>query len=207
MKKEHVSELLRPYVALDEKSLGNVSKYIDLLLKWNARINLTAIRQPEEIVTRHFGESFFAAKLLSPTQDDTVIDLGSGAGFPGLPLAMIYPKAKVVLIESNSKKAAFLNAVVSELGLSDVQVFNRRGEEHPGGADLVTMRAVEKFEKALLLAIQLAERGGRIGLLIGNGQIETVQMCGKDVDWAAPTAIPGGNSRVLLTGIKRVTVE
>jgi len=207
MKNESIAELLRPYAELDEKSLRGVSKYIDLLLKWNARINLTAIRKPEEIVTRHFGESFFAAKLLTLAQGDTVIDLGSGAGFPGLPVAMLYPEAKVVLIESNGKKAAFLSAVVAELGLGNVQVFNRRAEEHPGRADVVTMRAVEKFDKALPLAVGLARGGGGVGLLIGTGQIATAQSCAKDVNWAAPTAIPGGNSRVLLAGIKKVTVE
>src|SRR5215469_9592234 len=122
MKNEDIAELLRPYAELDERSLRGISKYIDLLLKWNARINLTAIRKPEEIITRHFGESLYAAKLLAPEQGETVIDLGSGAGFPGLPLAMINPQANVVLIESNGKKAAFLNAVVAELGLGNVQV-------------------------------------------------------------------------------------
>jgi len=112
-----IAHLLGPFVELEKSQLGNISIYIDLLLKWNARINLTAVRNPEEIVTRHFGESFFAAQLLLPSGlEGAVIDLGSGAGFPGLPLAMFAPAIQVTLIESNHRKAAFLNEVILPLG-------------------------------------------------------------------------------------------
>src|SRR5438270_2957358 len=145
-----IDRLLQPYTKLDEQQLRLTSIYIDLLLKWNARINLTAVRDAEEIVTRHFGESFCAAGILrSQAVPQNAIDLGSGAGFPGIPLAISMPHIQVTLIESNQKKSTFLREVISALKLKNVAVFSGRGEDYPDQADLVTMRAVERFEKAL----------------------------------------------------------
>jgi 16S rRNA (guanine527-N7)-methyltransferase len=203
-----IAELLQPYAALDQRRLDQVSRYLDLLLKWNARMNLTAVREPKEIVARHFGESFFAAdKLLERDRELTVIDLGSGAGFPGLPLAIFAPWAQVTLIESSSKKSAFLNEVISALQLSNAKVFARRAEDYPGDAGLVTMRAVEKFTEALPMAMRLVRFEGRLGLMIGAAQVEQAKKLLPDVEWTGPVTVPGGHSRVLAVGTKRVTVE
>ena len=111
-----IAQLLQPFIQLDEMRLCAISTYIDLLLKWNARINLTAIRDPNEIVQRHFGESFFAAKyLLAQKRPQTAIDLGSGAGFPGVPFALLAPDVRVTLIESQQKKATFLKELIRVL--------------------------------------------------------------------------------------------
>jgi 16S rRNA (guanine527-N7)-methyltransferase len=151
-----IAALLRPFAELDQTVLEQTSIYIDLLIKWNARVNLTAVREPAEIVQRHFGESFFAAAhLLGSEAKESVIDLGSGAGFPGLPIAMLRPLAHVTLIESNGKKAAFLNEVIRTLKLGNTTVFKERAETYPGTADLVTMRAVEGFSNAARLALKL----------------------------------------------------
>lgn len=203
-----IAELLRPYAALDARQLAYISIYIDLVSKWNARINLTAVRRPEEIVTRHFGESFFTGQqLLGPdTVVNTIIDLGSGAGFPGLPMALLAPRARVILIESSGKKAAFLNEVIRTLDLSNAQVFLGRGEDYPGMASLVMMRAVEKFEKAIDLAATLVEPGGRLALMIGRDQIGMTLAQASDLAWKRQIAIPGGHSRILLVGTKSVKV-
>src|ERR1700678_3008771 len=97
-----IATLLAPYLAPPPEILPKLSFYLDLLLKWNARTNLTAIRDPEEIVRRHFGESLFAAQHLSPSTS-TLLDLGSGAGFPGLPIALLHPEIAVTLAESQNK--------------------------------------------------------------------------------------------------------
>jgi len=205
-----IAQLLHPFVALEECHLSSISTYIDLLLKWNARINLTAVRDPEEIVTRHFGESLFAAQLLLPRgrqgneRVETVIDLGSGAGFPGLPLAMFAPAAQITLIESNHRKAAFLKEVIFALGLKNAKVFSQRAEVYPDKADLVTMRAVEKFEKSLSVAIGLVTQTGRVALMIGLSQASQAKELTRDVTWAEPVAVPGGHSRILLVGTRRV---
>ena len=202
-----IARLLRPYVELTERQLAQTSTYIDVLLKWNARVNLTSVREPAAIVTRHFGESFFAAKsLVSVDWTGAAVDVGSGAGFPGIPLAMYAPEAKVTLIESQGKKAAFLNEVIHALGLSQVKVFSRRAEEYAGSADLVTMRAVEKFERALPEACRLVAPGGCLALMIGDAQIGRAIGLLSGLKWDKPIAVPGSERRVLLTGTRMVTV-
>ena len=205
---ETIARLLVPYAKLDEQRLRLISIYIDILLKWNARINLTAVRAPEEMVTRHFGESFFAAELLkSNGMPETAIDLGSGAGFPGIPLAISMPDTRVTLIESNQKKATFLREVSLALGLKNVSIFAGRGEEYTSRAGLVTMRAVERFENALPTAIALAEPGGRVMAMIGAGQVAQARELGQGVEWAHPIIVPGGHSRTMLVGTRNAKVE
>ncbi len=202
-----IARLLDPYARLDEPRLRLISTYIDLLLKWNARINLTAVRDPEEIVARHFGESFFAAEILraqAPVQRG--IDLGSGAGFPGIPIAMSMPDAGFVLIESQQKKATFLKEVIFALGLRNISVFAGRAEDYPKPADLITMRAVERFEKTLPTATQLAQPRGRIALMIGAAQVSQANELAKDIKWQQPIHVPGGHSRILLVGTKEIKV-
>jgi 16S rRNA (guanine527-N7)-methyltransferase len=203
-----IAQLLQPYIQLDESRLISISKYIDLLRKWNARINLTAVRAPEEMVQRHFGESFFAANhVLAERSVEKVIDLGSGAGFPGVPFAMLAPEAHVTLIESNQKKATFLRELLFQLNLKNAQVFAGRGEKYGQTADVVTMRAVESFGLALPLALKLTEPKGRIALMIGSSQIHATISLGMQIDWSEPVPVPGGHSRVLLVGTKAVQVE
>lgn len=208
MEIDQIAAWLRPFGEFDVERLKQTLTYINLLMKWNARVNLTAVRDPAEIVQRHFGESFFAANhLLAAEAIESVIDLGSGAGFPGLPIAMLRPKAKVTLIESHGKKAAFLNEVVRTLKLSNAVVFNQRAEAYSGTAHLVTMRAVESFSKAGLLALKLISEGGRLALMIGASQILEARALDSRIEWQDPVAVPGGHSRVLLVGTKPITVE
>lgn len=202
-----IDRLLQPFAKLDQQQLSQTSIYIDLLWRWNARINLTAVRDPQEIVTRHFGESFFVAGIVRDRAPCTLIDLGSGAGFPGVPVAMLLPEARITLIEANQKKATFLREVSFALKLGNVSVFAGRAERYGGRAELVTMRAVEKFEQAFSVALSLVEQGGEIGLMIGASQVEKAQGLGRDVAWGKAIAIPSGHSRVFLAGIKDAKVE
>ncbi|HEV8493796.1 MAG TPA: 16S rRNA (guanine(527)-N(7))-methyltransferase RsmG [Candidatus Angelobacter sp.] len=200
--------MLQPFIQLDEMRLAAISKYIDLLIKWNARINLTAIRAPEEIVQRHFGESLFAAShLLAEKSVKTAIDLGSGAGFPGVPFALLAPEVEITLIESSQKKSTFLKESIYLLGLKNVKVFSGRAESYSLTADLVTLRAVEKFEEILPVALKLISPGGRLALLIGTSQIDLAKSLLAGVQWQEPLVIPSGHSRVLLVGTKMVKVE
>jgi 16S rRNA (guanine527-N7)-methyltransferase len=204
-----IARLLRPFIELDQKQLVQTSDYLDLLLKWNAKINLTSVRAPEEIITRHFGESFFAANRLLPPSgaSQTVIDLGSGAGFPGLPLAMLAPTAQVTLLDSNARKAAFLNEAIHTLGLTNVKTVCQRGEDYPHQVDLVTMRAVDRFESALPVAVALVREGGRLALMVGAAQVSVSEVRSAGMNWQAPFLVPGSHSRVLLVGTKTVKVE
>jgi 16S rRNA (guanine527-N7)-methyltransferase len=200
--------LLEPFADLDEQRLFLISKYIDLLLKWNARINLTAVRVPEEMVQRHFGESLFAARrLLSGGMAQHAVDVGSGAGFPGVPIALLAPSLRVTLVESSQKKATFLRELIRTLDLKNVEVFNDRAERYAHVADLVTMRAVETFDKALGVAARLVQSRGRIALMIGSSQVSEGKGLLPTMEWEEPIAVPGGHSRILLVGTKVVKVE
>ena len=172
-------------------------------MRWNERINLTAIRSAEQIVTRHFGESLFAARhLLASDQQAEVADLGSGAGFPGLPLKIVRPSASVALIESQNKKATFLREVIRALKLTGVHVIAERAETLAREFDLVTMRAVEHFERALPVAAGLVRPGGRLAVLIGAEQAATAQAILSDLHWQTSIAIPQSTARVLLAATK-----
>ena len=162
MQPAEITAALSPFTThLSPAQLQQTSAYLDLLLKWNARINLTSVRDPQEILTRHFGESFFLAHQLfsdepmNRSSDEPIIfDLGSGAGFPGLPLAIYAPYAKISLLESQNKKATFLKEVARALTLTNVNVFSGRAETYaaearkrywPAAADVVTLRAAGRL--------------------------------------------------------------
>ena len=177
--------------------------YVDILLRWNRRINLTAIRDPQDIITRHFGESLFAAKHLFPhhevAQAATVADVGSGGGFPGIPIKLWAPDISLTLIESNQKKATFLREVARALTLTNINVQNGRAESIPQGAfDVVTLRAVERFDAVLPAAAALLKPRGRLALLIGSAQLSRAHSILPDHQFLAPIPIPLSEAKILL---------
>jgi len=241
-----IAALLQPYLAgltLPPGIYGQLDTYLDLLLRWNAKINLTAIREPEAIVTRHFGESLFTAGALfgdrgcptpgapsnpsfglggledaqsnpgAPSNPSlglggirdaqstctTLADLGSGAGFPGLPIKLAFAELHVTLIESQNKKATFLREVIRALGLQHVEVYNGRAEHWGRQADVVTLRAVEKFERILPAAAELVAPRGRLCLLVG-GSFDPSTLHLAAMDWQAPINLPASEGRKLLVG-------
>jgi 16S rRNA (guanine527-N7)-methyltransferase len=161
-----IAALLAPYLSTPAPAAiyTQLSTYLDLLLKWNARTNLTAIRDPQEIVLRHFGESLFVAQHLSPCI--TLLDFGSGAGFPGLPIQILRPEIAVVLAESQNKKATFLREVVRTLGLK-TEIWAARVETMPPTRlfDTITMRAVDDMAVALPAAAARIAPGGQLAIL------------------------------------------
>ena len=225
---------------LSATQLQSISTYIDLLLRWHARINLTAIRNPEEIVTRHFGESLFAARHLfpfhpvsssvsgarpersrrvvkgldsasarevlararSPKPEARLADLGSGAGFPGLPIKLWAPDIALTLIESNHKKAAFLREVTRALTLTGVDIQSARAETlAPATFDVVTLRAVERFSSILPIAAALLASSGRLALLIASSQLGQAHSTLPHLHWQPPIPIPQSKSRLLVVGL------
>ncbi len=207
MTTSRIAELLAAYLEgthASDQMLGLIQLYLDLLLRWNVKLNLTAVRHPEEIVTRHFGESLFCARQLFPSRDSNsrLIDIGSGAGFPGLPLKLWVPSLELTCIESNYRKATFLKEVVRALSLSSVSVRSERAETISDEADLVTFRAVENFERVLPTSAKLVKRGGRIGMLIGEAQVELAHSLLPELHWLDPAPIPSSRNRVVLIGEK-----
>jgi 16S rRNA (guanine527-N7)-methyltransferase len=205
MTPDRIAELLLPFLPVSSFSsnqLNSVAVYLDLLVKWNSKINLTAIRDPEEIITRHFGESFFAAQKLFPAGASTTvaIDIGTGAGFPGLPIKLWATSLEMTLVESNQRKATFLREVIRALHLESTSVLTERAETVSVRADLVTLRAVEHFEHVLQTARSLAKPGGRLAILIGSAQVEAAHSSLAKVEWRDAVPIPNSRHRVLLVG-------
>lgn len=153
---EHLIEGAEEFdLLLTPEQLAQFSRYQSLLLEWNERINLTALRTPREIQTRHFLDSLTCSFVTGDLNQSSLIDVGSGAGFPGLPLKLIYPGLQLVLLESVRKKAAFLELAVSELGLENVLVISERAEvlghnpAHRARYDWAAARAVAHLSPLL----------------------------------------------------------
>jgi 16S rRNA (guanine527-N7)-methyltransferase len=202
---------------LSEVQLQSISTYMDTLLRWNARINLTAIRDHDEIITRHFGESLFAARYLFPTPDaggqrpiakNNLLDIGSGAGFPGIPIKIWAPHIHLTLVESSQKKATFLREVCRSITLMDVDVLSKRAEDlAPDRADIITLRAVERFDSVLPTAVRLARSSGRIGLLIGKEQEHRATALGPEIHWRPGVPIPLSSNRIVMIGERDRSAE
>jgi len=244
-----IAELLQPFLSnpchsepgprpggepasLSATQLQSISTYIDILQHWNARINLTAIRNEEEIVTRHFGESLFAAIHLfpkvypvssvasvvkdfdvdlaearSPKAEARLADLGSGAGFPGIPIKLWAPNIALTLIESNHKKATFLREVARSLTLMNINIQTARAETLPPSTfDTVTLRAVERLPEILPTAANLLAPQGRLSLLLSSPQLQATRSTLPHLRWRTPIPIPQSQSRILLVGTKEPTV-
>lgn len=194
--------LLAPFVSdaeLDDAIITSINTHLDLLVRWNQRMNLTAVRSPQEMVTRHFGESLFAAShLLSRDSTQEVFDLGSGAGFPGLPLKYWAPGVQMTLIEGHGKKATFLREVGRALNLPRLTVLNARAESLSQRATLVVMRAVEKFDQILPAAAKLVAPIGRLAVLIGEEQHKRALSL-LPTGESTSLELPQANQRILLT--------
>lgn len=175
--------------------------YLELLLRWNKKIALTAIRTPEEIVRRHFVECAFVAQHL-PMGIKTLLDFGSGAGFPGIPIAICRPEIQVTLAESHLKKAAFLEEAVRLLSLSS-EVYGRRVEIMPEtrSFDAVALRAVDKMQRALLAA---RPRAAEYLILLTTEQAQAIhENLVNDFTWRKPLPLPYGNQSILLIGSRK----
>lgn len=190
-------------LTLDEQQVLQIQQYMKILLAWNEKINLTAIRDPLDILYRHFCESMYAA-ISVPMETGRLADVGSGAGFPGIPLKMIRPDLQVFLIESNIKKATFLAEVIRELELKDTQVIVSRYEElgeQVAPLDFVCSRALGEFVPFLEWAHseQLATK--QVILWLGARDLPEVQKV-HSWNWHEPIQVPHSLRRLLLVGSK-----
>ena len=168
---------------LDPATTAQFETYCGLLLRWNARTNLTAIRDKEGILRRHFVESIAAARSL-PAVTGTLLDFGSGAGFPGIPIALCQPSLQVTLAESQGKKAAFLREAIRTLGI-EVPVYSGRAETIGKAFDVVILRAVDKMEAAIPLAASLVSPGKWLAILTTTGTQSAMQAAaGSEFTWA-----------------------
>jgi 16S rRNA (guanine527-N7)-methyltransferase len=185
--------------ALDPVISGKFEAYLALIVRWNARMNLTAVREENGIIERHFVECIACAHAL-PQGITNLLDFGSGAGFPGIPIALCRPEIAVTLAESQGKKSAFLREAVRVLELA-ATVHSGRAEEIVGQFDCVTLRAVDRMDVAIAAAGQLVRRGGWIGPMTTNATLAKVKTAaGGGFEWLAPMHLPGSEDRLLVLG-------
>jgi 16S rRNA (guanine527-N7)-methyltransferase len=190
-------------LAVNDQQVLQIQQYIKILLQWNEKINLTAIRDPLEILNRHFCESMYAAVAVS-MENGRLADVGSGGGFPGIPLKIIRPDLQVFLIESNIKKATFLAEVIRELGLTDTRVMVSRYEElgeEVAPLDFACSRALGEFSAFLEWARSDQIAAKQVILWIGARDLAEIQKV-RTWEWREPIPVPNSLRRLLLAGTK-----
>lgn len=189
-------------IRVSESFAKRAQEYMSLLLRWNRKVSLTSIREPEQILARHFGESLFGA-LTAGIEAGDLLDVGSGAGFPALPIAMHFAEIREILLEPNVKKAAFLSEVCRALNLAErVKVLRARLETYSEGEanfDFVTSRAVRVTPAFLERCRHFLRPEGKLVLWLGQEDMELVR---KDPNWIWSEAakIPGSERRFVVWG-------
>ena len=177
---ELLRDRLQRVCVLSPEQVGQLLGHYELLLRWNKRLNLTSVRSEEEVVERHYCESLFLGVHLPPGPL-SLVDLGSGAGFPGVPVAVLRPDCTVTLVESHQRKAVFLKEASREL--RNVRVISRRAED-----------IGERFDWAMSRAVRFEEIGAVLGKLASNVAILTSESGLKKFE---TLKLPWGDSRLL----------
>ena len=196
---DRADEIARRFLSLGMEAPSNLESqrlgaYLDLLLRWNAKMNLTSVREPGEIIDRHFAECVFAARSL-PEEIATLLDFGSGAGFPGIPIAVCHPGIHVVLGECQAKKAVFLREALRSLEIPG-EVYSGRIESMPTGRlfDAVCMRAVDKMAEAIGVA---RPRARKYLILLAGQDAGKLKELAPEFQWKVPAVLPGRNGLLL----------
>ena len=199
-----IESALRPYGVATTPALRDaIRAYVELLLRWNQKIALTTITDPTEIVRLHFGESMFAVNDV-PIRHGRLADVGTGAGFPAIPIRMAVPELECVLIESNQKKATFLAEVVRTLKLDRIQIFRGRMETYPISAqkfDFATSRALGMHQAFLDWSANQLNSSGSVIYWIGDEDGAKIAK-NTEWNWRALSRIPDSKNRSLLIGSK-----
>jgi 16S rRNA (guanine527-N7)-methyltransferase len=195
---------------LDDPTVGKFEAYLSLFVRWNQRINLSSLREEDEILSRHFIESIVVARSL-PRQITTLLDFGSGGGLPGIPIALCRPPTyrdpiAVTLAESQGKKAAFLQEAIRVLGIN-AKVHADRAEVLRTVFDCVVLRAVEKMPEAVAAAVGLVAPQGWLALMTTDSHIDELKAAaGPHFRWDSPIRLPGSEFRILALG-QRVNAQ
>jgi 16S rRNA (guanine527-N7)-methyltransferase len=205
----NIAEELQPYgVKPNEVLSSQIRSYVEMLLVWNRKMSLTAVTDPVEIIRFHFGESIFALTA-GAISDGRLADVGSGAGFPGLPIRLARPSINLTMIESNIKKCTFLREVSRKLRIDgDVRVLNSRMEDvaTPSPSederfDFISARAVGDFDALLAFARKFLAEKGRLVLWIGQEDAEMLAKVHSVLwEWSGPILVPNSSRRNLLSG-------
>jgi 16S rRNA (guanine527-N7)-methyltransferase len=210
-------ELEKQGLSLTDRSLAQFETYFELLIDWNQRMNLTAITDREGVMEKHFYDSLTPAFFADFSAVSKLIDIGAGAGFPSLPIKILFPHIKVTIVDSLNKRIHFLQELTQTLGLSDVTCIHGRAEEVAQKPDfrekypLVMARAVARLPVLLELCLPFVQVGGEfIALKGGSGEEEVkegkkaLHLLGGEIERLENLRLPSEDSKRTLIWIKKV---
>ena len=202
---------------LTEDQISAFNKYYELLYEWNKKINLTAITEPKDVAIKHMVDSLSCFKADLFKENISLIDVGTGAGFPGLPLKIFYPSLKLTLLDSLNKRVKFLQLVVDELGLKDVEVIHARSEEAARNKkyrekfDLATARAVARLPIICEYCLPFVKDGGTFIALKGRHEEEVatpaqmaIKVLGGEISDIMPVKLPEIDDKRAVIYIKKI---
>lgn len=161
-------ELEKLNIIVTDEKLQQLEKLYTLMISWNQKINLTRITEKKEVYLKHYYDSLTLVKAVDLNRIETLCDVGSGAGFPGLILKIFYPELKITLIDSLRKRVDYLNLVIKELNLKNIIAIHSRAEDIKDKYDIVTARAVANIDKLLLYTMHLLNSNGQLVAMKGN---------------------------------------
>lgn len=162
-------------IKLTEEQLKKLDKFYNLLIEWNEKINLTRITEEKEVYLKHFYDSLTLSKVVNLKEKETLCDVGTGAGFPGIVLKIVYPNLKITLVDSLLKRVNYLNSIIKDLELEDIKAIHSRGEDFKETFDVVTARAVANIEKLLNFTMHLVNKNGIFVAMKGNIEEELTE--------------------------------
>lgn len=174
-KEEFINATKELGIELTEEQLIKLDKFYNLLIEWNEKINLTRITEEQEVYLKHFYDSLTIAKVVDLSTKNTLCDVGTGAGFPGIVLKIVYPNLKITLVDSLLKRVNYLNTIIKDLELENIQAIHSRGEEFKEKFDVVTARAVANIEKLLGFTMHLVDKNGLFIAMKGNIEEEMTE--------------------------------
>jgi len=166
--KEFIKAIEELGIKLTNQQLAQLEKFYNLLNEWNEKINLTRITNKEDVYLKHFYDSLTITRVVDLTKINTLCDVGTGAGFPGVVLKICFPNLNVTLVDSLNKRVNYLNDIIEKLSLKNIKVIHARGEEFKGDFDIVTARAVANTEKLLKYTMHLVNKQGLLIAMKGN---------------------------------------
>lgn len=167
-REEFINELAKLDIKLTIAQENKLEQFYNLLIEWNEKINLTRITIKEEIYLKHFYDSLTLSKVVNLNKINTLCDVGTGAGFPGIVLKIVYPNLNVTLIDSLRKRVDYLNEIIKKLELDNIKAIHTRGEDYHEEFDLVTSRAVANIEKLVKYTMHLVKKDGLFVAMKGD---------------------------------------